>query len=130
MRRMLVGVVMIMALFLAGNYLFGQNDSSLTSISTAELAEKMKDKSEDVFYVDVREPSEYEEGHIEGMTNVPLSTLKDNYEVIPKDKEVVLICRSGNRSMQAATILEELGYPRIVNVDGGMLSWQGEVVTE
>nr|WP_090892047.1 rhodanese-like domain-containing protein [Evansella caseinilytica] len=54
--------------------------------------------------------------------------MAQEYSVIPEDKTVVLICRSGNRSMQAANILKDKGYKKLINVSGGMLSWEGEVV--
>ncbi|RXI96349.1 rhodanese-like domain-containing protein [Anaerobacillus alkaliphilus] len=96
-------------------------------ISTEQLAKMMTNEADDVFYVDVREPHEFQEYHIEGMTNVPLSELESNYHVIPTDKTVVIICRSGNRSLQALNKLKDFGYQDLVNVKGGMLAWKGEV---
>lgn len=96
-------------------------------ISTEQLANMMMNASDDVFYVDVREPHEFQDSHIEGMTNVPLSELETNYSLIPADKTVVIICRSGNRSLQALNKLKSFGYQDLVNVQGGMLAWKGEV---
>lgn len=96
-------------------------------ISTEQLAHMMMNASDDVFYVDVREPHEFQESHIEGMTNVPLSELETNYYLIPTDKTVVIICRSGKRSLQALNKLKDFGYQDLVNVKGGMLAWEGEV---
>ncbi|KGA96700.1 rhodanese [Alkalihalobacillus alcalophilus ATCC 27647 = CGMCC 1.3604] len=96
-------------------------------VSTEQLANMMTNASDDVFYVDVREPHEFQEAHIEGMTNVPLSELESNFHLIPADKTVVIICRSGNRSLQALNKLEDFGYQNLVNVKGGMLAWEGEV---
>lgn len=96
-------------------------------VSTEQLANMMTNASDDVFYVDVREPHEFQESHIEGMTNVPLSELESNYHLIPADKTVVIICRSGNRSLQALNKLKDFGYQNLVNVKGGMLAWEGEV---
>ena len=77
--------------------------------------------------VDVREVQEYQGGHIPGSINVPLSGLTGHTGNIPKDKDVALICRSGNRSMQAARILKKNGYQRIWNVTRGMSGWNGQV---
>ncbi len=96
-------------------------------VSTEQLANMMTNPSDDVFYVDVREPHEFQESHIEGMTNVPLSELETNYHLIPADKTVVIICRSGNRSLQALNKLKDFGYQDLVNVKGGMLAWEGEI---
>ncbi|AST90061.1 MULTISPECIES: rhodanese-like domain-containing protein [Sutcliffiella] len=96
-------------------------------VSTEQLANMMTNASDDVFYVDVREPHEFQESHIEGMINVPLSELESNYHLIPADKTVVIICRSGNRSLQALNKLKDFGYQNLINVKGGMLAWEGEV---
>ncbi len=74
--------------------------------------------------VDVREADEYADGHLPGAVNVPLSTLKDNYEQIPTDKTVLLVCQMGGRSMRAAEFLQGTGkYDDLVNLDGGTLGW-------
>jgi len=106
-----------------------QETAQIRQISTGEL-ERLLDQaaSGGIVFIDVREPDEYAEGHIEGVVNMPLSTLEDTYSQLPKDKEIVIICRSGNRSMQAAQLLREKGYTRLVNVQGGMLDWKGPVV--
>ncbi|OIJ19314.1 rhodanese [Anaerobacillus alkalidiazotrophicus] len=101
----------------------------IEQINTDQLAEMLEsDGQNDVFYIDVREPHEFQDGHINGMVNVPLSQLENNYDIIPKEKTVVIFCRSGNRSLQAANILKDIGYKDLVNVKGGILDWKGEVV--
>jgi len=106
-----------------------QGTAQIRQISTGELERLLAQAaSGDMVFIDVREPDEYAEGHIEGMVNMPLSTLEDTYSQLPKDKEIVIICRSGNRSMQAAQLLRDKGYTRLVNVQGGMLDWKGPVV--
>lgn len=99
----------------------------IDQIDTTELANMLEREKDGIFFVDVREEHEFKDGHIEGMVNIPLSVLHEAYHLIPQDKEVVIICRSGNRSMQAANILKDLGYTKLVNVTGGMLDWDGEV---
>lgn len=111
------------------SYQFMMNSSSVTNITTDELAEKLAAADEKVVFLDVREVDEFAAGHVEGMTNVPLSTLsEDEVADIPKDSEVVLFCRSGNRSLQAAEKLQGYGYTNLVNVEGGISSWDGEIV--
>lgn len=76
--------------------------------------------------VDVREPSEHDEFNVGGIL-LPLGEFRvGNIEPIEslKDQEVVLYCRSGNRSGQAALILESMGFTNVINVVGGMLSWR------
>ncbi len=107
-------------------------NGGIKNISTDELGDKLDDDNNQnkIIFIDVREPSEFESGHIEGMVNVPLSTIEAGNAKLSKDAEIVLICRSGNRSMQAAEILKESGYRQIINVEGGIQSWEGEVVKE
>lgn len=73
--------------------------------------------------VDVREPNEYAEVHAEGAQLMPLSTFEANYAQLPKDQEIVLICRSGARSANAGQFLMEHGYSKVANLTGGTLAW-------
>ncbi|WP_209124953.1 rhodanese-like domain-containing protein [Alkalihalobacillus sp. BA299] len=108
---------------------FGTANDQIQEITTSELETKMKTDKNSVF-IDVREIDEYEEAHVQGMTNIPLSRFENEYTQLPKDQEIVLFCRSGNRSMQAASFLSEQGYKQITNVTGGILSWDGPLVTK
>ena len=75
--------------------------------------------------IDVREPHELvgELGHIAGIENVPLSTLESTSRAWDKEVELVLVCRSGGRSGRAAAQLASVGFVRVMNMVGGMLSW-------
>ncbi|HLU65883.1 MAG TPA: MBL fold metallo-hydrolase [Kofleriaceae bacterium] len=77
--------------------------------------------------VDVREPAEYdgELGHIAGAALVPLGELRTRLDEIPRDRPVVMVCRSGARSAQATAILEAAGFERVANLRGGMIRWRG-----
>ena len=77
-------------------------------------------------FVDVRTPEEFAEGRAKGATNRPLQELPQWAGSLSKDKPVVLICRSGSRSMKAATALEAQGFKRLVNVQGGTLGWEAD----
>ena len=76
------------------------------------------------FLVDVRSREEFADGHIAQAKNIPLSQLSKHIKEIPKDKAVYLICRSGQRSSQALSMLRKLGYTNIQQVRGGMMAWQ------
>ena len=77
--------------------------------------------------LDVREPSEFEAGHIPGASNKPLSDLQQgNFEGLDTDGKYIVICQSGNRSKQASDLLSEEKY-NVVNVSEGMSSWTGEI---
>ena len=73
--------------------------------------------------IDVRAPAEFEENHIKGAINIPVSDLRTRYNELDKDKKNVLICSSGNRSSLGTSILEQKGFTNICNVAGGMTGY-------
>ena len=72
--------------------------------------------------IDVREPDEYAEGHVPGAPLIPLATVPDRVAEVPSDREVLVICKSGGRSHQAAELLRTQGIDA-VNVAGGTSAW-------
>ncbi len=78
----------------------------------------------DVVIFDVREQWEYDAGHIPNVKLIPLGTLPARVNEIPKDKFVVMTCRSGNRSGQATKFLRDQGFDNVHNMDGGIAAWQ------
>jgi rhodanese-related sulfurtransferase len=98
--------------------LFGPSAPTVTS---AELNEKMKQPKRP-FVLDVRRPDEFRTGHIIGAKLIPLHELDRRLNELPKDREIVCVCASGNRSRSAAKKLIRAGYTA-VNMTGGMSSW-------
>jgi rhodanese-related sulfurtransferase len=82
-----------------------------------------------IVLVDVRTPQEYASGYVEGAINIPLDTIEDNFEniIASKDTRLFIICRSGNRSAEAAQILKKLGYTNITDI-GGVINWPQPLV--
>jgi len=76
---------------------------------------------EGALIIDVRERDEYELGHIKGAKLIPLSELRDRLDEIPKDKEVYLHCRSGQRSYNAVLALQNRGWDKVYNLSGGFI---------
>lgn len=74
------------------------------------------------YIVDVREKYEYEEGHIKGAINIPLSEFRKRISEIPKDRPVYLHCRTGQRSYNAVMALQNLGYENAYNITGSFLA--------
>jgi rhodanese-related sulfurtransferase len=72
--------------------------------------------------LDVREPVEWEHGHIEGAVHVPLMDLPQRLDAIPEG-QVLVVCKVGGRSAQAVGYLAQQGHD-VVNLDGGMLDWE------
>ena len=81
-------------------------------------------KQDNVFLVDVRETSEYASGHIGDAINIPLRTLAQNLEKIPKKQPVVVYCSSGYRSAMAVMSLHLLGYDNVRGFPPSMKGWQ------
>lgn len=88
----------------------------------------MLDTRQKPLIIDVREPSEFQSGHIPGAVNIPLGTLEKGVGSLDKQKPILLICRSGNRSISAYQRLKALGFTSLANVDGGMLRWPWQTV--
>ncbi|MFZ5814761.1 MAG: rhodanese-like domain-containing protein [Bacillota bacterium] len=97
---------------------------TMVTISVNDLLKRVQ-AGEKPLIIDVREQSEWDAGHIEGARLMPLGTIESAISKagIAKDQEVILICRSGNRSAQAYRKLEALGYTNLKNVTGGMNEW-------
>ena len=84
--------------------------------------DKVRELVEDNAYiVDVREVREFENGHIKGAKNIPLSEFRDRVNEIPKDVPVYLHCRTGQRSYNATLALQNLGYNNVSNITGSFL---------
>lgn len=80
--------------------------------------------------IDVREPNEYEGGHILGARNIPLSQLKQRKSEIRPDKPVYLYCQNNVRSGRAAQTLRKHGCKEIYNLKGGFKKWGGKIKTK
>ncbi|WP_318508436.1 rhodanese-like domain-containing protein [Bacillus sp. T3] len=77
--------------------------------------------------IDVREPNEFEAGHVIGARNIPLSQLKMRIKEIRPDKPVYLYCQSGARSGRAAQLLYKKGYKDLSHLQGGFKKWTGKI---
>ena len=99
----------------------------MQNITPEEVKERL-DKGEQLNLVDVREPHERAEVNLGGV-HIPLGQVQmmqvDQLENL-KNEEVIVYCRSGNRSGQAAMILDTLGFANTKNLSGGMLAWQSK----
>jgi rhodanese-related sulfurtransferase len=97
-----------------------------------DLTEVLSERP-DILLVDIREPYEYDAMHIDGALNVPRGILEtaceyDYEETLPeladaREREIVLICRSGKRSILAADVMQEMGYKNVKSLKTGMRGW-------
>jgi phage shock protein E len=83
----------------------------------------VKDR-DDVYLLDVREQWEYDEGHIPGITLLPMGEVPNRMDEIPTDKEVIVTCRTGNRSGQVTEFLRQNGFDNVHNMQGGIVAWE------
>ena len=102
-----------------------RTDMSVRSISVEELAQWREEGKEHTL-IDVREPNEYEFANIGG-TLIPLSEVQSRMDEIPEEGDVVIMCRSGGRSGQAAAMLSAAGRTNVINLTGGILDWADKV---
>ena len=73
--------------------------------------------------LDVREADEWQSGHAAGAKHIPIGQLGARLSGLPRDREIVTICRSGNRSSRAAAELRRAGFTDVRNMAGGMIAW-------
>ena len=92
-------------------------------ITVAQAAEK---RDQGAFILDVRQPEEWTQFHIPGATLIPLGDLPSRLSEVPKDREVVVVCRTGNRSAQGRDILRNAGYTLVTSMTGGVTEWQAQ----
>ena len=91
---------------------------------TAQEVQEYLKNNKNVSLIDVRETEEVKAGKIPGAVNIPLGLIEFRLQDIDKSKEHIMVCRSGSRSGMAVNILESRGY-KVINMDGGMLDWDG-----
>lgn len=80
--------------------------------------------------IDIREPREFENGHIPNAQLVPLPSILSGEEILPKEDEIILVCRTGRRSRLAANYLLENGYSKLRILNGGIVSWENSGMLE
>lgn len=97
----------------------------IPTVTTEEVADKLR-QGESYTLLDVREADEWEGGHIPGAIWIPLGELQQRLHELPNDREIVCVCRSGNRSAWATGLLAAHGY-KASNMQGGMLNWSGDI---
>lgn len=93
---------------------------------TAKEVETLLNEQKRLSIIDVREVDEVAEGKISGAVNIPLGLVEFRMHELDKSKEYIMVCRSGARSGRATQFLEGRGF-NVINMTGGMLSWEGKV---
>lgn len=116
-------VVIIIGLFVVGCSNEETTTGTMGTITTDEVKEILDNKNENYVLIDVREDDEFNQGHIPGAVNIPLGNIDSiTYST---SRTIIVYCRSGNRSNQAAIKLKNMGYN--VKDMGGILDWTYEI---
>ena len=95
-----------------------KSEENSTNVEANNIENLLKNKE---FLLDVREEYEYQDGHIKGAINLPLREILEKKDILPKDKDIYVYCRSGHRSADAVNFLKSLGFEKVYNVDGGFI---------
>lgn len=130
MEKIAIPVLLALALVLTGVTNFTPKTTGYRQVTTEEAVNIMQTE-ENYVILDVRTAQEFASGHIPGAALLPNETIgTEDIPLLPdKDQLILVYCRSGNRSKQAAEKLAQLGYTNIVEF-GGINSWTGKIVTE
>jgi adenylyltransferase/sulfurtransferase len=99
--------------------------SLIPQMSVQELKQRI-DAGNAPFVLDVREPFEYQIANL-GARLIPMNEVPARLGEIPRDREVVVQCKSGGRSQRVAEFLVQSGYTRVANLSGGILAWASEI---
>ena len=126
--RLLVGLLCALGLTPAFPSLAAAEDMPMMTVPrtptmTAQQLQAKMAKKEPLFLLDVREEDEYAQGHIEGATLIPVKSIRASLDKLPKDKPLVLYCRSGRRSGRVVDFLATEGFTNAVSLEGGILAW-------
>ena len=86
--------------------------------------ETLAARTDDAFLLDVREPDEYQRGHVPGAVNMPQAELATRLDELPRERPILVICQTGSRSRHATEFLTQIGYTDVANVLGGSSAWR------
>ena len=95
----------------------------VTAVTPDDVQARQQQAHADLYVLDVRSPEEYAGGHVPGAVNIPYDQITSRLAEVPKDKDVVLYCRSGRRAGIAADVLAANGYKRLSHLEGDMIAW-------
>jgi rhodanese-related sulfurtransferase len=119
------GVVALIILGISAVWMTSRGATETVSypleISVEEAVAK---RDSGAFILDVRQPEEWNEFHVPDSTLIPLGDLASRVDELPNDQEIVIVCRSGNRSAQGRDILLEAGFTQVTSMAGGLTQWK------
>jgi len=99
------------------------SDGPLKPMSQQALLARLQADADAPFVLDVRTPEEFVAGHVPGAINIPHDRLAGRLAEVPRDRDVVVYCRSGRRAVMAGEVLAGEGYNRLHHLEGDMIGW-------
>lgn len=133
MKKMFLALVAVAGLSLSSCGQQPAAGGAVSSVSTAEFKKAMQTE-QNAQLVDVRTPEEFAQGYIQGAVNIDFysPTFEQDLAQLSKDQPVMVYCRSGGRSGNAARKMGEMGFSKVIDLSGGILGWQsaGEPVAK
>lgn len=114
-----IGLGVLLVAFV-GIMIFGPKATPSVEITPAQAYAKLQ---QGAFFLDVRSQEEWDQLHIAGSTLIPLDQLQNRLSELPKDKDIVVVCLSGHRSLSGTTILQQAGFTRVSCLSGGLQAW-------
>jgi rhodanese-related sulfurtransferase len=119
--KWLIITLAAVAVIVAAAFTFLPQTDSLPATITVQQANEQF--ANGAYLLDVREPIEWNEAHVDGAVLIPLGELSARIDEIPTDQDVLIICRSGNRSAEARNLLRAAGLDRTTSINGGINAW-------
>jgi len=98
--------------------------SLIKEIEVTDLVE-LKEGSDTIRVIDIRQPAELNSGIIPGAEALPMHTIPLRLNELKRDEKLIMVCHSGARSAQACMFLQQQGYDNVFNLRGGMIAWAG-----
>lgn len=127
-QNLLIGIGAVILFAILGAVIFS-NPSQTATVSANTLPKEISVqeaysmREQGAFILDVRTPAEWVDGHVPGATLIPLDELPNRISELPQDENIVVICRSGNRSATGRDILLNAGFTMVTSVAGGFNDW-------
>lgn len=126
-RWFLLGILSVMVMLLlaaCGSAPAAQDVAAQVQLPDEISVQQAHDLYEDgTFFLDVRTQEEWDDYHIEGATLIPLDQLESRVDEVPRDQDIVVVCRSGNRSQAGRDILRQAGFESSTSMAGGVNAW-------
>ena len=128
---MIAGVAVVAVIAITAVLLSQQNTAAPSAVvqplpAEVSVSDAVAKRESGAFILDVRQPDEWVEYHVPDSTLIPLGELDSRLSDVPKDKDIVVVCRSGNRSQSGRDILLKAGFTRVTSMVGGLSAWKAQ----